>query len=50
MNQCTKFIKRSTYLTGGVTGGGSLGHVKGSPVTKGCFEACIHIDYKSFDK
>lgn len=27
----------------GVSGGGSLEHVKGSPVTKGCFEACMHI-------
>ena len=43
MNQCTKFIKRSTYHTKGVSGGGSLEHVKGFPVTKGCFEACMHI-------
>lgn len=29
--------------TWGVSGGGIYGQVKGSPVTKGCFEACKHI-------
>ena len=43
MNQCSKFIKRSTYHTRGISGGGSLEHVEGFPVTKGCFEACMHI-------
>lgn len=33
-----------------VSGGGVYGHVKGSPVTKGCLEACMctWIQYPSF--